>query len=386
MLKKILFLLFLASFTGIYAVEGMIIKTTDASFRDRWDKTLGKTAPRISGVNKLYKGQQMFLGAAITGYGSDSKSSVDVSYSVKITDPHGKVFLQEKNLKVISREIKHKDYVQMSDDFVTVAMGFDEPFGKYSIEMEITDKITGNIKKLTSDFEVIPLPDFETVKITGRETFSEWMSNYYKKQEPEKALPYFIYFSQSELTEREDLMLLTMSFFREIFSNNTFLFTQFPEAYNTADEKTKILMTTLMYNSVDRESFNNYFPAEEMQNLMTDAELPDIYSEITAPVYLDMLWAEFYACGKQKPILKLIQTLAYSRYKGSIEAFKSSKKKASDKEKALKEGIYQAAVWSLESHFQSDELVRIYANWLMNSDEIDDSVKRQLGAILVKFN
>ena len=121
---------------------------------------------------------------------------------------------------------------------------------------------------------------------------------------------------------------------------------------------------------------------KEAYNKIKDSGFNDIYGEINSGTQLDMLWSTFFANGKYKPILKLIQTLDYIKYKGSIENYKNSKKTEEDKQNAYREAVFQAAEWSLSSNCKTFELVKDYANWALYNEDLNENQRKQLKKIL----
>ncbi len=385
MIKHFISLLLLCICSYSYAIDGMIIQSKDQALQDKWYKTLGKTVPKLNVASNIYKNQLIYFGVAVQDYAADKKGFSKVNFNIKITNPHGESYVEKKNLTAINAEIPNKDYVQLSDQNLQMAFGFDDAFGNYEILVEITDLVSGNKKKLTSNIKVEVLPPYNSFGITDKVTFSEWMSNYKMNPEPEKALLYFILFSQSELIKKDENLLPILSFFTEIFSNNKYLFASFPTVYEKGDETTKNLLALLAYQSLGEKLFKNYIKEPEILKMVKDFEVPNPYTTIDSGVKMDMLWGEFMASAKQKPILQLLSALEYSKFSGASKKLQNSKNDQ-DKENSFKEILFQTAVWSLESHIKNDVLVLNYANYILAYEDLTEIQKTELGKILKKFN
>ena len=385
MIKHFISLLMLCICSYAYAIDGMIIQSKDQALQDKWYKTLGKTVPKLNVASNIYKNQLIYFGVAVQDYAADKKGFSKVNFNIKITNPHGESYVEKKNLTAINAEIPNKDYVQLSDQNLQMAFGFDDAFGNYEILVEITDLVSGNKKKLTSNIKVEVLPPYNSFGITDKVTFSEWMSNYKMNPEPEKALLYFILFSQSELIKKDENLLPILSFFTEIFSNNKYLFASFPTVYEKGDETTKNLLALLAYQSLGEKLFKNYIKEPEILKMVKDFEVPNPYTTIDSGVKMDMLWGEFMASAKQKPILQLLSALEYSKFSGASKKLQNSKNDQ-DKENSFKEILFQTAVWSLESHIKNDVLVLNYANYILAYEDLTEIQKTELGKILKKFN
>ena len=385
MIKHFISLLMLCICSYAYAIDGMIIQSKDQALQDKWYKTLGKTVPKLNVASNIYKNQLIYFGVAVQDYAADKKGFSKVNFNIKITNPHGESYVEKKNLTAINAEIPNKDYVQLSDQNLQMAFGFDDAFGNYEILVEITDLVSGNKKKLTSNIKVEVLPPYNSFGITDKVTFSEWMSNYKMNPEPEKALLYFILFSQSELIKKDENLLPILSFFTEIFSTNKYLFASFPTVYEKGDETTKNLLALLAYQSLGEKLFKNYIKEPEILKMVKDFEVPNPYTTIDSGVKMDMLWGEFMASAKQKPILQLLSALEYSKFSGASKKLQNSKNDQ-DKENSFKEILFQTAVWSLESHIKNDVLVLNYANYILAYEDLTEIQKTELGKILKKFN
>jgi hypothetical protein len=102
------------------------------------------------------------------------------------------------------------------------------------------------------------------------------------------------------------------------------------------------------------------------------------------PTILDMLWADFFATGEAVPIRRIVVALNYDKYSGALDRFAKSEKTEKDRNDALLEAVFKAAMWSLESnarqhHRVGEILERIYFSGGMTQPE-----QVQLSAILAK--
>lgn len=385
MFKYLISLLLLCTFTYCFAIDGMIIQSKDQALQDKWYKTLGKTVPKINLAKTVYKNQEIFFGIAVQNYEADKKGNSKVKYDVKIRNPHGDIYLEKNNLIALDSKIENKDYIQLSEENLKLSFSFDDAFGNYQILIEIKDEISGTTKILTSNLKVELLPAYKSFAIPQDETFSDWMSNYRNAPEPEKAMQYFILFSQSELTKKDESLLPVLAFFTEIFSTNKYLFTSFADAYDSADDGTRKLLALLAYQSLGENVFKNYIKDPAFLKMVQYFDVVNPYAAINSGVQMDMLWSEYEASSKQKPLLHFITALEYSKYVGAAKKFQKSKNEE-DKNNAVKEILFQTAVWSLENHIKSDVLILNYANYILAHENITETQKTELAKILKKYN
>jgi hypothetical protein len=120
-------------------------------------------------------------------------------------------------------------------------------------------------------------------------------------------------------------------------------------------------------------------------------DVPGFKGKVKDPAYamisgeqMDALWCEFFAAGNYKPIEKLIRVLGYYKYMGALDKYKKSTTKSKiEKNNAIKEAIFQTAIWSLKSNCKQHDLVKNYCRYaLENDDKLDDSMKYMLAKII----
>lgn len=379
----IIFFLFVAF--RIYAIDGLLIKTIDYSFKEKWDNTIGSSIPKISSCDTVFKKQFFFIAVATWNFKTDANDSSEVLYSIKIIRPDNNTYFAQENLTGLSGKILNKDYIQMSDAIIKASFNDTDLIGKYKIEIDIVDKISGETKKIYSDITLAPLPPYEQFKVKDEDDFNNWLGKYYEKPAPQMALSYYIFYSQSSLANNTNAFWPVFSSFLEITKNNAYLLPQIIDCYKKQDLKTKFyLLYLLKYSNIGADNFLDNLTGDENNAYLKIKDVPinDIYGTITNPSQLDMLWGTFMASGSYKPIIKLIQTLDYSKYKGDLDKYKNSKPTEDDKQKAINNEIYNALVWSLCSNCNQYELVKEYCNWALQNEGLSEVQKDELEKIL----
>lgn len=99
---------------------------------------------------------------------------------------------------------------------------------------------------------------------------------------------------------------------------------------------------------------------------------------------LDMLWGDFSATGEAIPIRRIVYALNYEKYSGALKRFESSKKTQQDREEAIRESIFEAARWSLESNIQQHHRVAEIVEKIYWEGQITHSEQLWLSVILAK--
>ena len=372
-----------------YAIDGLLIKTIDYSFKEKWDNTIVPTIPISSNCATVFKKQYFFITAIAVDYAFDDNDISNVEYSIKITKPDNSLYFSQENLPLVKENISNNNYLQMSNAVLKVCFENDDAFGKYLIDIEIIDKVSGKSKSISSDINLAPLPSYNQVQVIDKDSFSNWFEKYYENPTPEKTLANYIYFSQSELADEELSFWPIFSVFLEIAKNNDFLLPQIIESYKGQDLETKIyLLYLLTYSDIGTDDFFDNLVDEEKEIYKKIKETPliDIYGTISDPSQLDMLWGTFMASGSYKPILKLIQTLDYTKYQGDIDKFKKSKQTTEDRQNAINNAIYDSLVWSIKSNCDQHDLVHKYCNWALQYENLSSVQKDELQKILKEIN
>jgi len=140
----------------------------------------------------------------------------------------------------------------------------------------------------------------------------------------------------------------------------------------------------LTYSNIGTTDFFNSLKGDEKDTYLKikDTPLKDINGVITEASQLDMLWGTFMANGGYQPILKLIQTLDFSKYQGDLDKFKKSKQTSEDRQKAINNAIYNSLVWSLKSNYKQHVLVKEYCDWAVEFEKLSAIQKDELKKIL----
>lgn len=81
----------------------------------------------------------------------------------------------------------------------------------------------------------------------------------------------------------------------------------------------------------------------------------DIYQErITTPAHLDWLWQAYLQGGEKQALAKILTALDLNTFSGALKKAKEIQKTRglteAEKQAALQDAVFQAALWSLESN------------------------------------
>ena len=102
------------------------------------------------------------------------------------------------------------------------------------------------------------------------------------------------------------------------------------------------------------------------------------------PAVLDMLWADFFATGDEIPIRRIVIALNYDKYSGALERFAKSDKTAQDRNDAILDAVFKAAMWSLESNTRQHPRVGEILDQIYFAEKLTQPEQVWLSAILAK--
>jgi hypothetical protein len=203
------------------------------------------------------------------------------------------------------------------------------------------------------------------------ENIDQWMSHYYKNPRPDLVPSAIQALRESGHLDSDKSLESLASFFSFIFRNYPDEIEPWLSQFtNLSDEETQVVANALWYSNTKQahdyliklsESANDEMK-EVFLTLLT--ELPPEIDEIpiTAPAFLDMLWAGFMATGEEKYVVRIISALPYAN--------------ADDEAQRM---IGEAAGWSLKSQAANhSKVLSIIKSELQNQPESAASVLREI--------
>ena len=382
-IKWILPFLFMALSLPCYAIDGILIQTIDYTVRQKWVCTNSSAVAIIPTTDTVFPEQTLYIAAIACDYQMDKKGYTDIVYSVRILSPDNSIYTVVDSLPLINGKVKDPHLFQMSRGFVNLSFEKSDPLGTYQIEVLIIDKIANKTKRLESQVVLKGLPPYDHYLITDNNNFEQRTYHYYLNPHPERATADYLYAYQ-KYSDNETAFIPLLGFMVEVFQHNRFLY---PQLYENQEDTFAINL--LMYClGIENPAFDQSM-GEEVTFVMDALKatlFPELGGSITDPVQLDILWAKFMASGGYEPVKKLIQTLNYAKYKGSLNKVKWSDGLENIPEKkvqnAINEMIYNALTWSMRSNCEQHPLVLQYCQWALKNEKLSGLQRKELKKIL----
>jgi hypothetical protein len=239
---------------------------------------------------------------------------------------------------------------------------------------------------------LIPLPDLCSAQTDKQIELINWMVFYYQKPEPDEFPNKLTAFSKAGLLDEERKQFPFLGFASTLFRDNPTRLNSWLSNIEALPPDQKRIVLLSLWLSDTRESIllfkqakyralisgKNYF------NFETDKPAPDLDS--IDPMYggfLDIQWGRFLASGNKKPIRLIIRTLAFGDSWGAAEKYSEPFSEV-QKHEIIKEAIFKAALWSLQSNCKVHPAIKKYCSELYESSELSAKEKKYLGMLLTQ--
>lgn len=212
------------------------------------------------------------------------------------------------------------------------------------------------------------------------EEFAHWMTCYYTKPEPKKAVSALQHFVASKYYAGTSAVPMS-EFFATIFQNNpqimTAAFKDISQGGSLRAKRALIdviaLTNTTEGNKILKKAKTQWANAQLSELIDKRLAKPvrdPLEAAVDRPVMLDMLWSKFFATGSDLPVKKIISVLPLSKTPGT------------EKDKLGLKVLGAAAQWSLESNVKQH--VRVYEICQKELPTLNNATKEILSDILRK--
>ncbi len=346
---------------------------------DWWFSVPPQFGPVVSSINEVTKGENFKILPIFSNYGTASGNEVDISFDVEIVRPDGSINVSKKNLAGFQGQASG-EHLLPSKNILVVSCDSGDPFGEYTINVSANDHIRNQNVKKSRKITLKKFSEIESEDITEK-----WFLSYPAQPRPASALAAFVNVPRPLLDEKGHALWSGLWMFKIIYSENDFLIPHTIAFYkNKATEKQRKDII-LLFHLLGKTGLLSI--GKEHKDYLLDVIriiVPDPYKKIETGDQLDMLWAEFFATSRIKPIRQILTALNLSAHIGTLEKIKSGELKKTDDvlKKAMSEAVFQSAIWSIMSNCKQFPLVFHYCVGLYESGRLNDTEKGYMGAIL----
>ncbi len=388
MRKTITILFFLGTVNSIFAQENpdhfdfLLALTQQNTELDWWHAVPDQFGPKVSVISSVKKKEYFKILPIFNGYGTTKNGNINITFDMEIQKPDGTPYEQMKNCNGYKGK-STGSHLLPAVDIVHVCFEEDDPYGEYTIKIKATDHINN---QSTEKYKHIRLEPFQLSDIQ-KEEIEAFYLNYSFRPQPAKALAAFLQPPRPYLNDNGEPVWGALWFYKIIFEENDFLIPHtvtFFEQKATALQKKNIFLLFHFLNKTDILATDKNIPSQYKKRIKT-IKAPDPYAKITTGSQLDMLWAEFFATSRIKPVHQIMTALNLSKYTGTLDKVKAKELDIEDKNvmrKAMLEATFQSALWSIRSNCEQSQLCFRYCVGLHDSERLSKNQKKILGMVL----
>jgi len=356
-----------------------IIATKAVNIEDQFAGILPGRPPFFPQASRAVCGEFFFVKIVFAGAAA-KEGAVSLTGKITVTSPDGKK--QAVPLKKYAQKLQgYAKGVFLLDQSLRVNFGPQEPKGRYTYELELTD---GNAKKTAKAAARVEY--VSSVPAAPEEEALKKVGSYYRSPCPENILPAFRAYlkmvpAQKQKEKRSFNPLPQLALFYFLLKNNPQCIGPFSGMAAKLTDPEERRLTAVLLNFLSPETAK-MLPAEAKKEL--DRRIPAnpfVFARVSTPWDLDICWSEFLVCGTRAPVLKIVDALSLVKDGISIEDFKKiPKPTAEDRRKLFNYVIAAAAQWSLRSLGQEHPLIRYYVEAALRRKEISDPVAAAIAA------
>ncbi|MEN8210700.1 MAG: hypothetical protein ABFR31_03210 [Thermodesulfobacteriota bacterium] len=361
----------------------LLVLTQQDSEMNWWFNVPSQFGPKVSTIDNVSKGEHFKILPIYSNYGTKSENEVDITYDFEIIKPDGTVDESGKDVSGFKGPAPGP-FLLPSLGMLIVSFDPEDPYGEYSINITAFDHIK---KQKVKKSQKITLKKFSIKELEG--SLKDWYLSYPTNPKPSFALSTFINPPRAYIDEKGHHLWSGLWLYKHIYTENMFLIPHTVEFYKTKATKQQQKDIILLFYLLNK---TNELPVgDEFKEYLTNLRkmnIPDPYAAIETGDQLDMLWAEYFATSRIKPIRQILTALNLSANVGTLEKVKSGELKKSNDvlKKTMLEAVFQSALWSIMSNFKQSQLLFQYCVGLYESDQLNEMEKGYLGAMIKKVS
>jgi len=365
-----------------HAIEASFILTAQQNIDDQIMSIPQHRAPCFHMLDRIYIQQRVEMMIFFWGQKLDDENKGNVTADIEIIDPNGNRNVLQKDIVISTENVTDPNLVHASKQVFILVFTEGDVLGKYNVIANVHDNNSGESIELPLEAELAEYTPQDTEAQEGN--WQDYFLTYYINPQPGRAIAVFINFI-NHLSFQESLDIKTYIasyyFFAEIFSKNEYLRDHLIKTYDNFNHERKNLALYLFIVMSKYYDYDLSFLNENLIKRIKNTKDPLFYNPHDKPTdgfHQDIHWMRFMANGDIDPIEKIISTLEYSKYAGTIEKYKNSEKTKEAWRDIHREAVFQAGVWSLTSNCTQHELVRNYCEFFYENGNYDENIKTWL--------
>jgi hypothetical protein len=219
---------------------------------------------------------------------------------------------------------------------------------------------------------------------TAQSAFAQdWLSHYYENPTPGRFVTEVQALSKAGTLSNPNAAALTSVFLGRVMAANPVQVNAWLTQLGSlkgGDRQTVLVAASLSGTSEARAYLDRQPDADKYRAKPIDVRA----LELKDATVLDMLWADFFATGEAAPIRRVVAALNFDKYTGALDRYAKSEKNEKDRDDAMLEAVFKAAMWSLESNTKQHRRVGETLEQLYFAGGLTHSEQLWLSFILAK--
>ncbi|WP_372807747.1 hypothetical protein [Pontiella sp.] len=378
------FLLFILSAAAVAApLDFRIVVTRQDPSMDWWYAVPEPFQPAIAQTDAVYRDEYFRIIPFFDAYATDSNHCADLTFDLEVVRPDGTV-KQSLTGNIAHRGVANgtlpaQSVVQLCFDHA------DDP-GNYTISITARDQVSGTTNRQSRIIEQKPVRLCQTTP----ESRDALFLGYAAAPDPVAALSSFLQTEPSFFDPGNEPVWSAIWFYKTIFENNEFLVPQLIEAFPAANRKQRqdtILLLTLLHETQRLPRLSQDLVV--FKRLMEAGQVPDPYAPAASRKQLDMLWAEFFATGRIRPLEQIVSRLGLVDRKGTLQKIEAGELDPADesvRRAAQEESVFQSALITLRQYATDVPLVLHYCIGILDAEELEKPAQECLAMLIRSVN
>jgi len=200
-----------------------------------------------------------------------------------------------------------------------------------------------------------PLASFAATAASTGDAEDEWMKTFYKTKDTRPFDAFWKHAIDKNYLEHESASVPLSGFISQVIHQYPELISGRMDDLGRFTKKTRETVVTILWMSDTKQARAILKNHGEDKDLGPSPKITDL--PMNSPAALDLCWGYYFATGDTRALDRIISTLENARYAGAMKKYASGPKTEEAQAEAVKEVIFQAAMWSLNSNAQSDPVM-----------------------------
>jgi len=360
--------------------DGLLVMTRQDKDLDWWNKIPSRFSPNFRLVDQVVIKETFAIFPVFHNYATDQDHQTDLTYQLIVTDAEGNEILKSDSIRGFEQPIVHTETLLPASNKLIFAFDENNVPGVYHFQVLIRDHLQHSEKTLSGKVELI---DFEFKPDDTVDT-AKWAMEFFENPHPADAIKALLNCPPPFHQDNNQLSLSMLWFFKCIYEVNPFLVPLTVDVYKyqaTGKQKASIEMLFHLLGKLDLLPIE---PESDRVKTISKIAVPDIYLPVENGDQLDLLWGEFLATGKYRPLRQILSAFNLEEYAGTLDKLKSGELAQTDENRknAYLNAVLNSAIWSVGSNCLQHELVFQYCIFAYEQDTLNQHEKTILGSII----